>query len=271
LRKPTGRLVRSFFSYIPADSRILGVSPDLKFSYFLVFNILAFTIYGLAATAVLFLISVLVMVASGVSLGRIKTLFFIILGMLQFIALWNIFFSQRPGGEILVWPWGVHLTTGGIVWALTNDLRFCTMVFATMYLFLTARDRDIVLALRDFRLPRTVRFVVALMFRSLGLFFDDFKVVKEAMMSRGVSFRGGSVKQRIQRNYRLGIPLTLIMLRRASDIAFALDARRFQTKGVKPTTYSRARMRPVEWLATATLWAGLIFTLLYQNLWGRPI
>lgn len=120
-------------------------------------------------------------------------------------------------------------------------------------------------------MPNTIRFVIGLTFRSIELFFDDLATVREAMMSRGVSFTKCTLKEKIERNYRLGIPLILIMLRRANDIAFALDARRFRIKGVKVKPYIKANLNTIELLLTLIIWFTLIFVVIEKFIFGVSI
>jgi energy-coupling factor transport system permease protein len=140
-----------------------------------------------------------------------------------------------------------------------------------MYLFLTTRDRDIASVLETIKLPRTFRFVVSLIFRSIGIFFDDLATAREALMSRGVDFQKGSITEKIRRNARLGIPMILIMLRRATDIAFALDVRRFRMPNVKPTQFTKIRFSLLDLLVLTILWAGFWFTLAVQLLRIDPL
>jgi energy-coupling factor transport system permease protein len=254
----------------------MRVNPAIKVSYTFVFSFLPlqwFTIfsqqviYAFYVNLMLAVISVGLLIASRVSLGRIKWLFFLIAGMLQFIALWNILFTKKGGLPLFSWElgfWHNTVTDRDIVWALTADLGYLTMFMATMYMFLTTRDRDMASVLQTIKVPRTLRFIVSLIFRSIGIFFDDLATAKEALMSRGVDFQKGSILEKIRRNARLGIPMILIMLRRATDIAFALDVRRFRLPNVKPTQFTRIRFTIPDILILTLLWGTFWFTLVIQ-------
>jgi energy-coupling factor transport system permease protein len=203
-----------------------------------------------------------------------RWLLFLIAGMLQFIALWNILFTKKGGVTLFSWQlgfWHNTVTDLDVVWALTADLGYLTMFLSTMYLFLTTRDRDIVGVLATLKIPRTFCFVVALTFRSIGIFFDDLATAREALMSRGVDFQKGSVLERIRRNARLGIPLILIMLRRATDIAFALDVRRFRMPNVKATQFSKIRFSVLDAVFLSGLWLAFWVTLVIQVLRIDPL
>ena len=275
--------VRSFFTHIDMNSWVMRVNPTIKVSYTFVFSFLPLqvfaifsqhVIYAFYANLVLAAVGIGLLIASRVSLGRIKWLFFLIAGMLQFIALWNILFTKKGGQELFSWQmgfWHNTVTNLDVIWALTADLGYLTMFIATMYLFLTTRDRDIAGVLETIHMPRTICFIVALTFRSIGIFFDDLATAKEALMSRGVDFQKGSILEKIRRNSRLGIPLILIMLRRATDIAFALDVRRFRMPNVKATHFSKIRFSFLDVVVLTVLWAAFWFTLTIQVLRVDPL
>jgi energy-coupling factor transport system permease protein len=272
------RYVRSFFTHVDTTSWVMRVNPAIKVSYTFVFSFLPLQVfaifsqhvmYAFYANLILASVSIGLLLVSRVSLGRMRWLFFLIAGMLQFIALWNILFTNKGGQSLFSWQlwfWHNTVTDLDIIWALTADLGYLTMFLATMYLFLTTRDRDIAGVLETIRMPRTFCFVVALTFRSIGIFFDDLATAREALMSRGVDFQKGSIPDKIRRNARLGIPLILIMLRRATDIAFALDVRRFRMPNIKTTRFSRVRFSPLDLIVLAVLWSIFWFTLAIQVL-----
>lgn len=275
--------MRSFFTHVDATSWVMRVNPAIKLSYTFVFSFLPLQIFAIFAQQVIYafygnlilaLISIGLLIVSRVSLGKIRWLFFLIAGMLQFIALWNILFTQKGGQVLFSWQlgfWHNTVTDLDVIWALTADLGYLTMFLATMSLFLTTRDRDIASVLRTIKIPRTFCFVVALTFRSVGIFFDDLATAKEALMSRGVDFQKGSIPEKIRRNARLGIPLILIMLRRATDIAFALDVRRFRMPNTKTTQFSRIKFSALDLVVLGILWLGFWFTLAVQILGIGPL
>lgn len=270
------RYVRSFFTYIDTNSWVMRVNPAIKVSYTFVFSFLPLQVFAIFSQRVVYafyvnlilaVISISLLLISRISLGRMRWLFFLIAGMLQFIALWNILFTKKGGMPLFSWQlgfWHDTVTDLDIIWALTADLGYLTMFTATMYLFLTTRDRDIASVLETIKLPRTFRFVVSLIFRSIGIFFDDLATAREALMSRGVDFQKGSILEKIRRNSRLGIPMILIMLRRATDIAFALDVRRFRMPNVKATQFTKIRFSLLDLVVLTILWVVFWFTLAVQ-------
>ncbi|MGC8875445.1 MAG: energy-coupling factor transporter transmembrane component T family protein, partial [Chloroflexia bacterium] len=108
-------------------------------------------------------------------------------------------------------------------------------------------------------------FVVALRF--LPLLVREAERLLKAQAARGADFGRGGVIQRVRRTFPLLIPLFVITLRRAEELAIAMEARGY-VGGRGRSHFVRLRMRPRDWLALATA-AGIALALLRLDL--RPL
>jgi energy-coupling factor transporter transmembrane protein EcfT len=89
--------------------------------------------------------------------------------------------------------------------------------------------------LRVLRIPsHDVAIMISMAFRFVPAFLHELQRIKEAQMARGADFRNNNLLQRVRATARLLPPLILSFLRRADDLAAAMEARGYQ-RG--PRTY----------------------------------
>ena len=129
------------------------------------------------------------------------------------------------------------------------------------FLFLSVtRIEEFAYALTRLGLPYKVGFTMTMAFRLVPVFVDAAATVVQAQRCRGLDFERGRLWQRMRRYVPVIVPVFMGALRRADQMAMALDARGFQAR-THPhrsrTVPGRARARCAGG-AGARAWSALV-------------
>lgn len=135
--------------------------------------------------------------------------------------IWTIFYPATAEGPVDRWV--------AFRYGLGMALRLETFL-ATGFLFLaTTTIEEFAFALARVGVPYRVGFVLTLAFRLVPVFLDAALTVRDAQRCRGLDFTVGSVRQRIARYVPVIVPVFIGGLRRADQMAFALEVRGFNS------------------------------------------
>jgi len=169
------------------------------------------------------------LLVSGVSLGTLARNFRPMLLLALITVLYHLLFSNDDS-RILVEYQGVYLTEGAVRKAGFFSLRLILFV--------------------------SVAFIPIL--------YEEFHAIRRAQMIRGVSFNGGWLS-RIRKSVVIIIPVLVVAIQRADDLALAIEARGYQS-GPARTMYTRSRFGANEWL-----FMSLTLAALGLAFWGTRI
>jgi energy-coupling factor transporter transmembrane protein EcfT len=133
----------------------------------------------------------------------------------------------RLGSYPFLAPYAFILSDRNLVIAVTKVLGYAAMVFSSLLLVMTTRDAGLIAALRQLRTPYLGRFFLAIVFRTLSLSLLDYEVIRQAQVARGINLRRAGLLGLLRNIARMSVPLVATMLRRASEIGDALQARGF--------------------------------------------
>jgi energy-coupling factor transport system permease protein len=143
------------------------------------------------------------------------------------------------------------------------------LLLSTSILFLsTTTIEEFTTSLVSLRVPYRVAFAMSLAFRLVPLFMDSALTVVQAQSLRGYDFNQGKVIERMKRYVPAVIPVFMGALRRANNMAMALEARGFGA-GAIPTSYLQYRTHSRDVIAfTALLALGIGYFLIYYSGYG---
>lgn len=239
----------TLYLYIPGQSAVHRLHPTVKLAGMVCFFVASFVndrpefilpiTVGIAA----------LLVGSG-SLPNVHRLrwLFVMIGLLTF-TLWSLFYQQGgdPWFTLLGWirpSWqGVHYGAG-MALKLTTFLAVGTLFLST------AKVEEFAYALTRLGLPFKLGFTMTLAFRLVPAFVEAGFTVVQAQRCRGFDFDRGSFLQRLGRYVPLIVPVFIGALRRADNMAMALEARGFQS-GRQRSFYQRYRFGAADALALA--------------------
>ncbi len=234
--------------YYPADSVIHRLDPRVKLLGTLLYVITLFlskSIWGLALSA-LFLAMIIILSRVPLSmLARgIKPLMIIIM----FSAALNLFFTP---GEALFRAGPVRISREGILLTSYLILRLIFLVVGSSIMTFTTTPRQLTAGLEKglgfltrIHVPvHEFAMMMSIALRFMPILTDELDKIMKAQMSRGADFESGGPIKRAAKLVPLLVPLFMAAIRRASDLAAAMDARCYHggegRTSLYPLKYSR--------------------------------
>lgn len=277
-----GFRVLSIGQYLPTRSLLHRLDPRVRLLGVL---LLGCALIARGQVAVLFLGLVLVLlllVAARVPLGHalrgLRPLWPLFLILLVFQLLFYPHRQAVAAGSPALWQAGHFVVSGAGMAALVGLwVRMISLVLLLTLLTSIADATDLVHAVEGlFRPLQRIGFpahelalVLVVALRFLPLLAQEMERLMKAQAARGADFgRGrGRLVQRVRRTFPLLIPLFVLTLRRAEELAIAMEARGY-VGGKGRSHFVRLRMRRADWLALAAA-ALLALMLLWLDL--RPL
>lgn len=174
------------------------------------------------------LVSVLLVAAIG---GVLQKFFTACAGLsvfaLIFLIIQALFYDQ---GQVLF-----HLIPGtsyfpvtdhGLLTGLAMAARMLALVLSFMVFLSTTRTQDIVLTLVEkFKIPYDYAFTFLTALRFIPTFFGEVRQVSEAQQARGHAVEGLNPIKKIMSYAPVGVPLVLLSLNKAENLAMAMETR----------------------------------------------
>jgi len=189
---------------------------------------------------------------------RLRLLFFFI--FLFTTIIWSVFYGR--GAPFVLFP-ALPVTREGFLFGFGTALKLSTFL-ATGLLFLsTTRIEEFSYAFTLLGLPYRIGFTITLAFRLVPLFLDAAFTVIQAQRCRGLDISRGPLFQRLRQYVLVMIPVFMGALRRADQMAVALEVRGFNS-GRARTSYQRIAWRSGDTLAMLLM---LGVALIYLGFW----
>jgi len=167
----------------------------------------------------------------------------------------HLFFTE--GRPILEIPPGITVTLEGLHRGLLTTWQFAALVTGASILTLTTSPSELISGLerllRPFRrigVPsHDIALMVSLALRFVPTLLEELERVMKAQLARGADFKKGNMVKRFKAISSLVVPLALGSLRRAEELARAMEGRGYE-RG--PRTYLRElRLAPPDYAAFA--------------------
>ena len=139
--------------------------------------------------------------------------------------IWTVFYPVAAGAIVDRWV--------AFRYGLGMALRLETFLAAGFLFLGTTTIEEFAYALAGLGLPYRVGFVLTLAFRLVPVFLDAALTVRDAQRCRGLDFTHGPLRERIARYVPVIVPVFIGGLRRADQMAFALEVRGFSSGRVR--------------------------------------
>jgi len=171
-------------------------------------------------------------------------------------------------GPTIVSLWFIHLSRPALLFGLGKGLKLAELLAGSILFLSTTSIEEFSTSLVSLRVPYRVAFAMSLAFRLVPLFIDSAITVVQAQSLRGYDFNRGNAFERMRRYVPALIPVFMGALRRANNMAMALEARGFGM-GARPTLLGDYQMRPADAIAFAFLAVlAASYFMLYWSGWG---
>ncbi len=179
------------------------------------------------------LLIIALMAFSRIDLSTLKIYVPVAISMGSIILLsYTVFAGNHPEFHELARIAGIRIYYERLIDAITVYFQILPMIFIMVYFLSTSRERDIVIAMRKFRIPFAITYLVAMALRAVGMVIEDFSIVRQAEKARGFDPAGKSIIYRLRQFVMYIIPLFALALRRADEFANALTARGYSFTGL---------------------------------------
>ena len=223
--------------FFPGKSVLHRLDPRLKLALTVLYVAALFIAKGVYAYAVMLAFLIVTVVLSGIHfkiiLRGIRPLAFIII----FTGILNIFYT--PGetlainGVAMRW-WIFNVTKEGLITAGFTSLRILMLVTGT-FVFLTYTTSPIALTdalecvMRPLRLIRVpvheLSMMMTIALRFIPTLIEETDKIMSAQKARGADFESGNIFRRAKALIPLLIPLFVGAIRRAEELAVAMECR----------------------------------------------
>ncbi|MDO5146168.1 MAG: energy-coupling factor transporter transmembrane component T [Eubacteriales bacterium] len=257
--------------YYKGDSVIHRLDARVKLMGTLLFVVTLFLPKSPAAllSATLFLagVTALSKVPLSMLIRGVKPLLFLII----FSAGVNLLFT--PGETIVQWGF-LRITKEGLRLSIYLVIRLVYLVVGSSIMTFTTTPGRLADGLEKslgfltkVRIPvHELAMMISIALRFIPVLTEELDKIMKAQMSRGADFESGSLMQRARQMIPILVPLFVSSIRRASDLALAMDARCYnggigRTK-LKPLRYEKRDYAAYGVLGVYTVWmAGCAFFL----------
>ena len=263
----------AFGQYFPANSVIHKCDPRAKLIMLVGFLVIIFCTFNYASLALVVIFTALFVAASKVPakfyFKSMKVIIFIII----VTSILNVFYGS---GDPLV-QWGIFkITLNGINRAIFVSVRIICLILASSCLTFTTSPTELTDAIERLMKPlaklhfpvHEIAMMMSIALRFIPILMEETDKIMKAQTARGASFDEGNFFKRIKALIPILVPLFISAIRRAYDLATAMEARCY--RGGK----GRTKMKPLKYskkdgLAYIILFAYLGLIIAARILWNK--
>lgn len=216
--------------YYPAKSVLHRLDPRTKFLGTLGFLISVFLFHTFLGYAVA---TVFLAVMIAISRVPVKFMFKGLKAIVMILLITVVFNIILTPGEVL-WRFGIiKVTREGLVLAGRMAIRLVYLVIGSSIMTLTTTPNQLtdglerlLRPLNKIRVPvHEIAMMMSIALRFIPILTEELDKIMKAQMSRGVDFESGNILERGKKLIPVLVPLFIAAIRRASDLAMAMDAR----------------------------------------------
>lgn len=216
--------------FFPGDSIIHRLDPRLKLYFIFLFIISIFFINSflifIPVTILLFSIIKIAKLPVLMVLKGLKGIFYVVLATV----ILNLVLTP---GEILFRIWFITVTVEGVKLSVFMSFRIMLLVIGTSLLTLTTSPIVLTDALEYVMKPfekvkfpaHSVAMMMTIALRFIPTILEEMDKITKAQTARGADFETGSLMNRAKSLIPLLVPLFVNALKRADELAVAMEAR----------------------------------------------
>lgn len=220
--------------YVPGESWIHRLDPRIKMIIIFLFVVFVFFANSVASYGLLTVFAITTALITKIQIRFIskglKPVWFLII----FTFILHLFVTRE--GTVIFELFNFRIYSGAVIQGFAISLRFFLLILVTSLLTLTTTPIEITDAIESLLHPlKKIKFPVhelALMMsislRFIPTLMQETEKISKAQASRGVDFKTGPIKDRIQAVIPLLVPLFVSAFKRAEELAMAMEARGYQ-------------------------------------------
>lgn len=242
--------------YYPADSPLHAMDPRCKILLAFVYIIIVFFARSWLAFLPLIAMALSALFLSKVPplavLKTMKAIFFLLI----FAALMNLLFT--PGETI--WQWGIlTVTREGLVKSGMMFLRLLLLVGFSSLLTLTTSPLHLTHGMEALLRPAAkiglpaheLSMMLSIGLRFIPILMEEMDIIIKAQRARGADMSHGPLAERLRSIVAVVVPLFISALKRAEDLAAAMEARGYQGGEGRTALYQLVWQKRDTWAVCA--------------------
>ena len=261
--------------YYPAQSPLHKLDPRIKLILAMLYIVAAFLCKNILGFAVLAATALLLILISRVPLKTVLRSLRVIVFVLLFTVMINLFMTKDPDAAPLVSLWIFEVYTKGLYSALFIAIRIFCMIIGTCMLLtytttpiaLTDALERLLSPLRLLKLPvHEFSMMMSIALRFIPTIMEEAEKIMAAQKARGAGFTEGNLIKRIKSLIPILIPLFASVFRRAFELATAMTCRCYRG-GDGRTRMSSMRLHVFD-VVVLVLSVALLAGIVSCNYWG---
>ena len=216
--------------YYPAKSVLHRLDPRTKFLGTLGFLISVFLFHTFLgyAVATAFLVAMI-----AISKVPVKFMFKGLKAIVMILLITVVFNIILTPGEVL-WRFGIiKVTREGLVLAGRMAIRLVYLVIGSSIMTLTTTPNQLtdglerlLRPLNKIRVPvHEIAMMMSIALRFIPILMEELDKIMKAQLARGADFESGNFLHRLKNMLPILLPLFASAMRRANELAYAMDAR----------------------------------------------
>ena len=219
--------------FFDTNSIIHKLDPRAKILLLIALLVLIFCAANLYSLGLLTFLILILLILTKVRLSVYLKNLKIIIPILLITMLLNVFYIKE--GSVLLHFWRITITTGGIERSIFMGMRVIWLILTSSVLTYTTTPNDLTDAIE--RLLSPLKFVglggavhamsmmMTIALRFIPTLVEETGKIINAQKARGVDFETGKLTARIKAIIPILIPLLISSVRRAYDLAEAMESR----------------------------------------------
>ncbi len=262
----------TFGQYYPAKSFVHNMDPRAKLVLVIAYIVAIFLASNFYALAAVTLFLVIAVIFSRVPFGRVLRSVKMILFVIIFTAILNLFFYSAGEDAHMIWEWRfLSLSWESVINMIFLAMRLFLLVMGTSILTLTTTPvaltdgiESLLTPLKWIKFPvHELALIMSIALRFIPILIDETNRIIAAQKARGANFEKGGLISRAKAMIPVLIPLLVSAFRRAEDLGDAMDARCYS--GAKGRTKYKKLTFTWRDLIGLLLVAGLITGIVFLN------
>ena len=224
----------TFGQYYPAKSFVHNMDPRAKLVLVIAYIVAIFLASNFYALAAVTLFLVIAVIFSRVPFGRVLRSVKMILFVIIFTAILNLFFYSAGEDAHMIWEWRfLSLSWESVINMIFLAMRLFLLVMGTSILTLTTTPvaltdgiESLLTPLKWIKFPvHELALIMSIALRFIPILIDETNRIIAAQKARGANFEKGGLISRAKAMIPVLIPLLVSAFRRAEDLGDAMDAR----------------------------------------------
>ena len=223
----------TFGQYYQAKSPIHSADPRIKMILMIIFIVFIFLSSNMFALLFSFVSVALVIAVSKVPIKLYLKNMKAILPILIFTAIINLFYGD--GSTVLVEFWKLSITTEGVFKAIFMATRIMLLILISSVLTYTTTPNDLTDAIESLLSPlrflglknavHTLAMMMTIALRFIPTLIEEAEKIMNAQKARGADLESGGIIERVKALIPILIPLLISSVRRAYELAEAMECR----------------------------------------------